>query len=91
MVITHGPPKDIGDKTDRGLAVGDLDLRRELLERVKPKFHIFGHIHEGYGVKVFNRQKVTEVDGTTFINASSSTVNYKPTNPPIVVKIKVPE
>ena len=45
-------------------------------ERVKPLVHIFGHIHEAYGV--------TEKDGIKFINASTLTEKYAPTNKPVV-------
>jgi hypothetical protein len=39
-------------------------------------YHIFGHIHEGYGVWT---------DGTTtYVNASTCTLRYKPDNKPIV-------
>ena len=51
-------------------------LTKEVLNRVKPLYHIFGHIHQGYGK--------TKKGKTTFVNASTCTLNYKPTNPPIV-------
>lgn len=51
-------------------------LTKEVLNRVKPLYHIFGHIHEGYGT--------LKKDKTTFVNASTCTLTYEPTNPPIV-------
>lgn len=45
-------------------------------ERIKPKYHIFGHVHEGYGI--------TKNEHTTFINASTCDAAYNPINPPIV-------
>ena len=48
IMITHGPPQDILDKTFDGLPVGCKHLRRAV-ERCKPKLHVFGHIHEGWG------------------------------------------
>ena len=57
IVMTHGPAKGILDQILVGSHVGDSELRRELLERVKPKFHCCGHIHEAFGAEV--------VDGTT--------------------------
>jgi len=51
----------------------------ELLDRIdqlKLKAHIFGHIHEGYGEYLRGE--------TRLINASTCTVRYAPTNPPIV-------
>jgi Icc-related predicted phosphoesterase len=38
-------------------------LRDEVLNRVKPMYHIFGHVHEGHGTK--------NIDGVTFVNASN--------------------
>ena len=75
--------KGILDKCVNGFLAGDQDLRDELLNRVKPLYHIFGHIHETYGMK--------KVDNTTFINASSCTYSYKAINPPIVFELPVRE
>lgn len=48
IMITHGPPKGILDKTVRGEEVG-CDHLRTAVERCKPLLHCFGHIHEGWG------------------------------------------
>lgn len=48
VLITHGPPLGFGDLVDRGEKVGCEDLLRHL-ERVKPRLHLFGHIHEDRG------------------------------------------
>ena len=48
VLITHGPPYGYGDTTSRGERVGCDDLA-DALDRVKPKFHVFGHIHEDTG------------------------------------------
>lgn len=62
VLITHGPPHGILDKTIReGWSVGCKRLRDKIYE-IKPKVHAFGHIHEGMGQ--------VEIGGTTFINAS---------------------
>ena len=80
VLITHGPPAGHGDTTTRGACVGCVDLMEAVL-RVKPRLHIFGHIHEGAGV--------TEADGTRFANASSVTERYEPTNPAIVIDLEI--
>lgn len=49
IVITHGPPLDILDYTLDGLNVGEYYLRKRIKD-IKPKYHIFGHIHEARGV-----------------------------------------
>ena len=79
ILITHGPPMNILDYTSRDMwNVGCLDLYNKVLN-IKPKLHIFGHIHEGYGIK--------EQDGITFINASTCTLGYNPTNKPIQISL----
>ena len=71
ILITHGPPLGILDQTNRGEATGCADLL-EVVTRIKPKLHLFGHIHEAYGQR--------EIDGTTFINASIMDIDYQPVN-----------
>jgi len=79
ILITHGPPKGHGGNTFDGTDAGCEDLLNEIQTRIKPMVHIFGHIHEGYGV--------TKDKNTTFINASNCTLKYKPSNVPIVFDI----
>ena len=68
--MTHGPPKGILDRNAGAIECGDEILAKEVRERVKPKFHLFGHIHEAYGVE--------KVEETTYINASTCDYFYKP-------------
>jgi Icc-related predicted phosphoesterase len=76
IVVTHGPPIGRRDRTSGGLNVGCEDLG-EVIETIKPKYHIFGHIHEGYGVE--------SAFGTTYVNASIMDLRYNPVNSPIVL------
>jgi len=51
ILITHGPPKGIFDvtgdiKTKKPVHVGSESLRKHVEERIKPKVHAFGHIHD---------------------------------------------
>ena len=78
ILITHGPPMGILDRTYDERAVG-CEALREALTRVRPRVHCFGHIHEGYGSEAR--------DGTLFVNASTCTLAYRPTNPAIVVDL----
>ncbi|MCE3227540.1 MAG: metallophosphoesterase [Bacteroidetes bacterium] len=71
IVITHGPAYGILDKTVHGQHVGCEDLLKRVKD-IKPKFHVCGHIHEGYGQEMH--------DGTTFINASVLDHRYKRKN-----------
>lgn len=75
ILITHGPPFGQGDRTARGEAVGCRELLAAV-ERVRPRVHVFGHIHEAAGV--------THAAHTTFINACSCDLQYRPSLPPIV-------
>ena len=68
-----------GDEVEHFGAVGCLDLLHEVQQRIKPRIHIFGHIHEGNGISS---------DGTTlFVNASSVNEEYLPINPCIVLDV----
>jgi Icc-related predicted phosphoesterase len=49
ILITHGPPLGIGDRIDSGEHVGCEDLLRRV-QQVRPKLHLFGHIHEARGI-----------------------------------------
>merc|ERR1712130_582763 len=90
VLITHGPPKYHGDKVAAQMVshndceyVGCEDLRERMKEIEDVKFHVFGHIHEGYGV---TRDK--EIKGVTFINASTVDLRYKVSNKPIMFYVK---
>ena len=48
LMITHGPPQGVLDRTYDGLHVGCKHLLRAAM-RARPLVHCFGHIHEGYG------------------------------------------
>ena len=76
VLLTHGPPLGHGDRTTSGNPEGCADLL-EAIRRVRPRLHVFGHIHEGYGQ--------TREGDTLCVNASICTVAYRPTNPPVVI------
>jgi len=78
ILITHGPPYEILDRCEDGRRVGCEDLL-EFVYKIKPKLHVFGHIHEAYGVY--------EDQGIKFVNASIMNLSYHPVNSPIVVDI----
>lgn len=80
VLITHSPPYMIGDYVPWSMQhEGSPSLYKEVVERIKPKIHCFGHIHEGYGEK--------EIDGIRFINASNLDGDYLCVNDPFVVEI----
>lgn len=67
ILITHGPPHGILDKTNSGIYAGCPELLKKV-NAVQPKIHAYGHIHEAFG-----KQKIGE---TIFINASNLNFNY---------------
>jgi Icc-related predicted phosphoesterase len=79
ILITHGPPHLILDscKPD-GYRAGCVFLR-QYVEKIKPKVHVFGHIHESNGI--YNNGE------TTFINASVLNERYSLSNEPITINI----
>ena len=77
VLITHGPPHGFCDRTPYA-RVGCQDLL-ETVRRVRPKVHVFGHIHEGYGM--------VECDGTIFMNASNCNEHYDPINPAMCFQV----
>ena len=78
ILITHTPPKNILDATYQGEAVGCEELFKRVM-KVKPKLHVFGHIHESYGQ--------IELNGTIFVNASICDRAYVANRKPIVVDL----
>jgi len=90
VLVTHGPPHGVRDRVNgvmaRGLSIalghGPSVGCEELLaavRRLRPRLHVFGHIHEGYGRE--------EREGTLFVNASCCDQDYRPVNPPVVVDL----
>lgn len=78
ILVTHGPPWGHGDETLRGEKVGCRDLL-DVIEKIRPRYHIFGHIHEGYGT--------TRNAHTTFVNAAICDVAYNAVNKPVVLDL----
>lgn len=78
--ITHGPAYGILDYVERGGQGGvGCKYLLESMDRVKPKYHIFGHIHDMYGIK--------EVNETTHICASVLNDRYKPVRGGHIIEI----
>jgi Icc-related predicted phosphoesterase len=78
VLITHSPPHGILDAIPEEGSQGCEELRIRLAT-VRPRLHVFGHIHCGYGVA----QSAT----TVYANASICGQNGQPTNRPIVVNL----
>lgn len=76
ILITHGPPYGILDKTVYGDHTGCEDLLESTM-LIKPSFHIFGHIHEAYGAR--------ELHGIKYVNASVLNEKYELVNAPVSI------
>jgi Icc-related predicted phosphoesterase len=79
LLLTHSPPYGIGDFTFYDKIHVGCEQLLLAVERVKPRAHFFGHIHEGYGQ--------WDLGGTKFANVSTCTLQYKPTNAPVVIDL----
>ena len=62
---------------------GCVELLKTIRERVRPSYHLYGHIHEDYGIRS---------DGTTtYINAAYAGDHHKSTDKPIVFDNALPK
>lgn len=99
VLITHGPPRGIMDLTraNYSLSKGDIysdayyqcgceSLRNEVYKK-KPKYHVFGHLHNE--PNVLNNGIVSGIQGcpTTFINASVVDLQHNFANEGKLIKL----
>ena len=80
VLVTHSAPKEIMDYDLRGDR-GGCELLRDELRRIKPRLHVFGHLH--------GTHDVVEKDGTIFVNASICDEHYEVHREPIVIELEV--
>lgn len=80
VLLVHGPPAGILDRTLEGLHVGCEDLARRIAE-ARPRLVVFGHIHEAAGR--------LERDGVRYVNASVLDAGYRVVRPPVTCTIEV--
>ena len=67
VLITHRPPLGILDSIDNKIYYGS-SLLLDKVKALRPKLHIFGHVHDASGTTVWN--------GTTFSNAGVTNWKY---------------
>jgi len=77
VLVTHGPPLGIGDERGSGARLGCPELLRQVVDNVKPTFHIYGHVHQDAGVRTAQE--------TTFVNAATCDYMGSPIRKPIVL------
>ena len=76
IVVTHSPPEGVLDGV---VSRGCPELRRAI-ERVRPRLHVFGHVHESYGLE--------RTAKTTFVNAALIGVGGRLDRQPIVLELE---
>ena len=87
VLVTHGPPFGVGDLVPAATTgtlpkhAGCHDLLARVRE-VRPQFHIFGHIHDGYG-----RYRADDPSDVVFVNAAICDEAYRPVNAPQVIDL----
>lgn len=90
VLLTHGPPKFHGDGVKPAFAAnedaityyGDEELLKRVMQLKDVQFHVFGHVHEGFGC---TRRTGSEI---VFINASTLNSRYYCTNKPIMMYVQ---
>lgn len=79
VLVTHGPPFGILDRPyGRGGNAG-CELLLERVLAVRPRVHLFGHIHGSYGV--------VEQGSTRFANVALCDEYYDPVQRPVVIDL----
>lgn len=70
--MTHSPPHELLDRTNTGRRVG-CEALRERLPTLRPRLHVFGHIHEDHGAELHTWADVPghEAEQTVFVNAAN--------------------
>lgn len=75
VLITHQPPMGILDLDSAGRHFGSTKLLEKVTE-LKPKLHLFGHVHNAYGTKVW--KNIAFVNGSV-VNDHYSLMAERPT------------
>lgn len=78
ILITHGPPAGILDIILNGESRG-CEMLIERIKQIKPKLHVFGHIHEAAGYEF--------IDGTHYVNASVVNIRLQLSNKPTIFEV----
>lgn len=78
ILVTHGPPYGFLDENMLGGRCGCDQLLNKILE-IRPKAHIFGHIHDNNGLKSF--------DGIKFYNVAICDEMYKASYKPMEIDL----
>ena len=78
ILVTHGPAFGILDIADKRFGSLGCPTLLKAINRIKPKYHVFGHIHESHGKK--------KVGKTTHVNCSVLDDYYSIAYDPIIIE-----
>ena len=81
ILVTHMPPHGVLDQNTGQVRAGCPALAATVLTRLRPRIHVFGHIHESAGFK--------RIGETLFINAASKIPKSKLLNKPVIVDYSI--
>lgn len=79
ILVTHGPPYGILDRSPGSLHHSGCPELREAVERIRPQLHVFGHIHGANGME--------SNESTVYINAAMLGPDGDIAHPPIVLRM----
>lgn len=72
VLVTHQPPHGVLD-TANGIHYGSRDILDAVVRHLRPRYHLFGHVHDSHG----------SIKGrTTFVNSSLMDERYNLVNKP---------
>jgi hypothetical protein len=80
VLITHGPPRGILDAASRQKKPRGCDQLLAAVRRVRPRLHVFGHIHEQYGM--------FRSSSTLFVNVALAGPDYSVIRRPIQIDLR---
>jgi Icc-related predicted phosphoesterase len=82
VLVTHGPPFGVLDQSRPTTDHLGCEELAEVVEKVAPRLHVFGHIHGGQG-------RVHGSNGCEFVNTSVLNEMYLLAQEPQIVDLEI--
>lgn len=79
ILITHCPPYGIHDVSIHSKLHTGCEGLLQAVQKMQPRLHIFGHIHECHGR--------SEIGPTTFYNVGFLDEHYQMKNAPVLIEL----
>jgi len=80
VLITHTPPYGVLDLSPGSTQPAGCKELSDAVQRIRPKLHVFGHIHGAHGV--------AHTDDTTFVNAALLGADGDLEHQPVVLQMR---